>query len=83
MKQVLIDFIALRRKYIWAYAENDASVIEWLLQVSRSHEVKITLMGGFSFEEIDRLLDHECFLIGKNSMLPKVKEQRSIKQMAA
>ena len=80
---MFIDFTDLGRKYEWSYAQNDTSVVEWLLFIARSHEVKITIVGGFSYDEVAKLLDNECFSIGNHSTLPKVLEPRSIRRTAA
>lgn len=77
MKRVLVEFVAWGRKYEWAYAKNDTSVVEWLLYISNNHEVKITLLAGFSADQIMTLTDKECFLITENYTLPKVVVKRS------
>lgn len=61
MKRVEVDFIALDRKYQWSYAPNDASAVDWLLNLSSKYEIEINVIDGFDAEETAMLANHKNF----------------------
>ena len=61
MKRVAVNFLDLERKYVWTYAPNDASAIDFLLSVANKYEVEFTIIEGFGVEETKVLKRYEKY----------------------
>lgn len=81
MKRVDVDFRSLGRRYVWSYAKQDTSVIDWLLHISRTYDVQIIIQEGFAASEVDQLISNNCFKLSPPALVayyqgdPKIKDE--------